>query len=79
MTKTLADVQTGEKGVVVRVDGTGKTRRRLFDIGVTPGACFYFRKKAPLGDPIEITLRGYELSLRQAEAALVTVETEVIR
>lgn len=56
------------------VGGDGKIRRRLFDMGVTPGAEVYLRKRAPLGDPIEITLRGYELTLRKSEADVVTME-----
>lgn len=74
MLKTLDQVQPGEAGTVITVEGEGRIRRRLFDMGVTPGAPFSFRKKAPLGDPIEITLRGYELSLRKAEARLVNVD-----
>ena len=58
------------------VGGDGKIRRRLFDMGVTPGAEVYLRKRAPLGDPIEITLRGYELTLRKSEADVVTMEVE---
>ena len=56
------------------VDGDRKIRRRLFDMGVTPGAEILLRKKAPLGDPIEVSLRGYELTLRKTEAELVTME-----
>lgn len=59
-----------------RVEGEGKIRRRLFDMGVTPGANVLIKKQAPLGDPIEITLRGYELSLRKTEAKNVFVEIE---
>ena len=55
------------------VGGEGRVRRRLFDMGITPGARIVMRKKAPLGDPIEITLRGYELTLRKSEAEFVTV------
>ena len=65
----------GESGKIKSVAGEGRIRRRLFDMGVTPGAELTMRKKAPLGDPIEITLRGYELTLRKAEAACVEVET----
>ena len=72
--KFLSDIKPGEGGVVKAVAGEGKIRRRLFDMGVTPGAQFTVRKVAPLGDPIEITLRGYELTLRKAEAACVEVE-----
>ena len=74
MEKTLNEVEVGEVGIIVRVAGTGIIRRRLFDMGITPGAQFSFRKKAPLGDPIEITIRGYELTLRKVEAQNVVVE-----
>ena len=74
MEKLLSELSVGEKGTVLKVNGEGAIRRRLFDMGVTPGADVYFRKKAPLGDPIEISLRGYELTLRKAEAALVEME-----
>lgn len=74
MEKTLNEVEVGEVGAIVRVAGTGIIRRRLFDMGITPGAQFNFRKKAPLGDPIEITIRGYELTLRKVEAQNVVVE-----
>lgn len=74
MEKTLNEVEDGEVGTIVRVAGTGIIRRRLFDMGITPGAQFSFRKKAPLGDPIEITIRGYELTLRKVEAQNVVVE-----
>lgn len=78
MKKTLDQVEKGEQGVIIKIDGEGRVRRRLFDMGVTPGADFKYRKKAPLGDPIEITLRGYELSLRKKEAELITVEVEKV-
>ena len=74
MLKKLDEFQIGETGLIKKVEGEGRLRRRLFDMGVTPGATVYLRKKAPLGDPIEITIRGYELSLRKAEANLVLVE-----
>ena len=57
-----------------RIEGEGKIRRRLFDMGVTPGAEIYLRKLAPLGEPVEVTLRGYELTLRKSEAACVVME-----
>ncbi len=69
--KLLSQLDIGEKGVVKAVNGEGVVRRRLFDMGITPGAEIYLRKKAPLGDPIEITLRGYELTLRKSEASHV--------
>lgn len=76
MIKTLDLFGVGESGTIKKVNGEGKIRRRLFDMGLTPGANVYLRKKAPLGDPIEITLRGYELSLRKDEAVNVEVEVE---
>ncbi len=74
MLKKLDELQKGETGLIKRVEGEGKFRHRLLDMGVTPGAEVYLRKKAPLGDPIEVTIRGYELTLRKAEANLVFVE-----
>ena len=71
----LSDLKVGEKGKVVVVRGEGAIRRRLFDMGITPGAEVYLRKKAPLGDPIEIAIRGYELTLRKSEAAQVEIQT----
>ena len=72
--KLLSELSVGERGKVTAVSGEGAIRRRLFDMGITPGAEVYLRKKAPLGDPIEIALRGYELTLRKAEAAHVEIE-----
>lgn len=71
---TLADLKVGSTCFVIKVNGEGRIRRRLFDMGVTPGVQIYVRKKAPLGDPIEVTIRGYELSLRIAEASLVEIK-----
>ena len=76
MTKTLDMFSIGETGIIKTVAGEGKIRRRLFDMGVTPGAEVLLRKKAPLGDPLEITIRGYELTLRKTEAACVTMEVK---
>ena len=76
MLKTLDQFEIGETGLIRKVEGEGKLRRRLFDMGVTPGAQVSLRKKAPLGDPIEVTIRGYELSLRKDEAKLITLEME---
>ncbi len=72
--KLLSQLKIGEKATVIAVHGEGAVRRRLFDMGITPGAEVYLRKKAPLGDPIEIAIRGYELTLRKAEAANVEVK-----
>ncbi len=77
MQKTLDEFQIGESGVVKAVGGEGKIKRRLFDMGITNGAEIFLRKKAPLGDPIEVTIRGYELTLRKTEAACVTMEVKV--
>lgn len=74
MLKRLDEFKKGETGLIKKVEGEGRLRRRLFDMGVTPGATVYLRKKAPLGDPIEVTIRGYELTLRKSEAALVVLE-----
>lgn len=74
MQKTLDQFAIGEQGVVKSVGGEGKIKRRLFDMGITPGAEIMLRKRAPLGDPIEITVRSYELSLRLAEAQCVALE-----
>lgn len=72
--KLLSQLKIGEKATVVVVNGEGAIRRRLFDMGITPGAEVYLRKKAPLGDPIEIAIRGYELTLRKTEASQVEVK-----
>ena len=74
MQKTLDQFAIGEQGVVRSVGGEGRIKRRLFDMGITTGVEVMLRKRAPLGDPIEITLRGYELTLRISEAQLVTME-----
>ena len=71
MEKDLSIFKIGESGTIKFVSGEGRIRRRLFDMGVTPGAHVVLRKKAPLGDPLEITIRGYELTLRKVEAKLV--------
>ena len=75
MKKALSEFKIGESGTIVSVEGEKRVRRRLFDMGVTPGAGILLRKKAPLGDPIEIAIRGYELTLRNAEAACIIMET----
>ena len=76
MLKRLDEFSIGETGLIKKVEGEGRLRRRLFDMGVTPGATVYLRKKAPLGDPLEITIRGYELTLRKSEAELVILEVD---
>ena len=67
-------VAIGTSGTISKVNGEGKIRHRLFDMGLTPGASVFVRKRAPLGDPLEITLRGYELSLRHSEASYVLIK-----
>lgn len=76
MEKKLSEFNVGEEGVIRKVGGDGRIRRRLFDMGVTPGANVYLRKKAPLGDPLEVTIRGYELTLRKSEAEVVIMEVK---
>ena len=72
--KTLRDVEIGETAVVVKLHGEGAVKRRIMDMGITKGVEIYVRKVAPLGDPVEITVRGYELSLRKNDAEMVEVE-----
>ena len=72
--RTLRDVKIGKTAKVVKVHGEGAVRRRIMDMGITKGVEIYVRKFAPLGDPMEITVRGYELSLRKADAAMVETE-----
>lgn len=79
MEKTLDLFEIGESGIIKSVSVEGKIKRRLFDMGITPGAEIYMRKRAPLGDPIEITLRGYELTLRKSEAVCVTVYQKEVK
>ncbi|MBQ7153171.1 MAG: ferrous iron transport protein A [Clostridia bacterium] len=72
--KTLAQAKIGETVKVVRLNGEGAVKRRIMDMGITKGVEIYVRKVAPLGDPVELTVRGYELSLRRADAVMVEVE-----
>lgn len=72
--KTLRDVKIGESATVVRLHGEGPVRRRIMDMGITRKTEVLVRKVAPLGDPIEVTVRGYELSLRKADAEMIEVE-----
>ena len=72
--KTLRDVKIGETATVVRLHGEGAVKRRIMDMGITKHTPVYVRKVAPLGDPIEVTVRNYELSLRKADAEMVEVE-----
>ena len=72
--KTLKDVQVGGTVVVKRLHGEGPVRRRIMDMGITKGVEIYVRKVAPLGDPMELNVRGYELSVRKADAEMIEVE-----
>ena len=72
--KNLKDAKIGSTVKVLKLHGEGAIRRRLMDMGLTKGVEVYVRKVAPLGDPIEVTLRGYELSLRKADAEMIEVE-----
>ena len=72
--KTLREVKIGETVKVVKLHGEGPVKRRIMDMGITKGTPIYVRKVAPLGDPVEITVRGYELSLRKGDAENIVVE-----
>ena len=72
--KTLRDVKVGETVSVVKLHGEGAVKRRIMDMGLTKGVSVYVRKVAPLGDPIQVTVRGYELSIRKGDAEMVEVE-----
>lgn len=71
--RTLKDVNVTETVTVVKLHGTGAIKRRIMDMGITKGVEIYVRKVAPLGDPVEVTVRGYELSLRKADAEMIEV------
>ena len=71
--KTLRDVKIGETATIVRLHGEGALKRRIMDMGLTKGTEIYVRKVAPLGDPMELTVRGYELSVRKGDAELIEV------
>ena len=72
--KTLKDVKIGESAVVVKLHGEGAVKRRIMDMGITKGTELFVRKVAPLGDPMELTVRGYELSIRKADAEMIEVK-----
>ena len=72
--RTLRQVKVGETVKVTKLTGEGAVKRRIMDMGITKGVEIYVRKVAPLGDPVEVTVRGYELSLRKADADMVEVE-----
>ena len=72
--KTLKDAKVGDTVTVAKLHGEGAVKRRIMDMGITKGASVYVRKVAPLGDPVEVTVRGYELSLRKGDADMILVE-----
>ena len=72
--KTLRDVACGKTVTVTRLTGEGPVKRRIMDMGITKGVSIFVRKVAPLGDPVEVTVRGYELSLRMADAEMIQVD-----
>jgi len=72
--KTLKDVRVGESATVVKLHGEGATKRRIMDMGLTKGTELLVRKVAPLGDPMELNVRGYELSVRKADAEMIEVQ-----
>ncbi|MDC7302026.1 FeoA family protein [Agathobacter ruminis] len=74
--KTLKDVNVGETVTVAKLNGEGAVKRRIMDMGITKGVEIYVRKIAPLGDPVEITVRGYELSVRKADAEMILVKED---
>ncbi|ERL22167.1 FeoA domain protein [Oribacterium sp. oral taxon 078 str. F0263] len=71
---TLREMRPGQTAVVTKLTGEGAVKRRIMDMGITKGAELYVRKVAPLGDPVEITVRGYELSVRKSDAEMVQIE-----
>lgn len=73
--KTMKDLKIGERGKVVRLHGEGAVKRRIMDMGITKGVEVFVRKVAPFGDPMEITVRGYELSLRASDAEMIEMKS----
>ena len=72
--QTLKEVKCGHTVIVAKINGTGAVKRRIMDMGITKGTEIYVRKVAPLGDPVEVTVRGYELSLRKVDAEMIAVQ-----
>ena len=71
--RTLKDIPVGEKATVIRIHGEGAVKRRIMDMGITKGVEIFIRKVAPLGDPVEVNVRGYELSLRKADCEMIEI------
>lgn len=76
--KTLKDAKVGQRVTVVKLHGQGAVKRRIMDMGITKGTELYVRKVAPLGDPMELNVRGYELSVRKADAEMIEVGADVL-
>lgn len=74
---TLRELEVGQTAIVKKITGEGAIRRRIMDMGITKGVELYLRKVAPLGDPIELTVRGYELSLRKSDAEMIEIEIDL--
>ena len=74
--RTLRNLKIGHSANVVRIHGEGVLKQRIMDMGITPGATIFVRKMAPLGDPMEVTVRGYELSLRKRDAEIIEIEED---
>ncbi|OPJ64212.1 FeoA family protein [Clostridium oryzae] len=72
--RTLKEIKCGDTVKAIRINGSGAIKRRIMDMGITKGVNIYVRKVAPLGDPLEVTVRGYELSIRKADAEIIEVE-----
>ncbi|HHX37721.1 MAG TPA: ferrous iron transport protein A [Clostridiaceae bacterium] len=72
--KTLRDAKIGDTVRIIKLHGEGAVKRRIMDMGITKGVEVFIRKVAPLGDPVEVTVRGYELSIRKADAAMIEIE-----
>lgn len=72
--KTLKEVKVGQSAIVVKIHGEGALKRRIMDMGITKGVKITVRKVAPLGDPLELNLRGYELSIRKSDAEMIEIE-----
>ncbi len=72
--KTLKEIKCGDTVKVIKLEGEGPVKRRIMDMGITKGVEIFVRKVAPLGDPVEVSVRGYELSLRKADASMIIVE-----
>ena len=77
--KTLREIKCGETVTVAKLGGEGALKRRIMDMGITKGASIYVRKVAPLGDPVEVTVRGYELSIRKGDAQNIFVDCRFLR